>query len=194
MTPQVTSKRGHEQIVTGTSQALLAASAGNVMLDRFTVWYQEHCTLPPAPCRLFLRLVSEPSLKAATAAATRVVKNSASLTAVNVVEQEYGCYTPHPLMLSDLLAAGATSGLATRLRVLTGITVTAAFAVQQLQALRHCTSLTHLDIRGRDLQVYLKQHCQQAALELTAALQGLHLLTCLRVPSVRQGTLSHAML
>ena len=115
----------------------------------------------------------------ATAAATRVVKRSANLTAINAVDIRY--LTSPPLMLPDLLAAGAASGLATRLRKLTGIAVVAACAAQQLQALRQCTSLTHLDIRGSDLRGYLEQHGQRAALELTAALQGLPSLTCLHV-------------
>ena len=77
-------------------------------------------------------------------------------------------------MLSDLLAAGATSGLANRLRNLTVRYVTAACAVQQLQALRQFTGFTHLDIGGSRLQ-----HC--LTVELTSALQAMPRLTRLRM-------------
>ena len=133
-------------------------------------------------CRLCFRCCphSDQSLMAsATAAATRVVKRSANLTTINTVGLSY--YKSSPLMLPDLLAAGAASGLATRLRKLTGIAVEAAYVPQQLQALRQCTSLTHLDIRGSGLWSYLGQSGQQAAEELTAALQGLPSLTRLHV-------------
>ena len=102
----------------------------------------------------------------------RVVKNSASLTAVSLMEPWK--YAPPPVMLLDLLAAGAASDLATRLQTLTGINVTAACAVLQLQVLRQCTGLTHLDISGSDLQDCL-------AVELAAALQAMHRLTRLRI-------------
>ena len=109
-----------------------------------------------------------------TAAAMRVVKNSASLTAVNEVYETYD--TSLPLMLSDLLAAGVASGLAIRLRKLTGMTVTAEGAAQQLQALQHCTSLTHLDISGSYLRDCL-------VVDLAAALQAMPRLTCLHMCS-----------
>ena len=67
-----------------------------------------------------------------------------------------------------------TSGLATQLQKLTGIRVTAACAVQQLQALRQCTGLTHLDISNSELQGFLP-------VELRAALQAMPRLTLLRV-------------
>ena len=102
----------------------------------------------------------------------RVVKNSASLTAVNVVGELY-CIAM-PVMLSELLAAGVASGLATRMRQLTGMTVTAEGAAQQLQGLRQCTSLTPLDISGSYLRDCL-------AVELAAALQAMPGLTRLNI-------------
>ena len=110
---------------------------------------------------------------AATAAAMRVVKNSSSLTAVNMY-YPYGA--PLSLLLLDLLAAGLASGLATRLRKLTGIAVEAACADQQLQALRQGTGLTHLDISGGHLQ-----DCP--AVEVAAALQAMPRLTRLHMRS-----------
>ena len=77
-------------------------------------------------------------------------------------------------MLSDLLAAGAASGLATRLQTLTSIRLTESYAEHQLQALRQCTGLTHLDISASDLQDCL-------AVELTAALQAMPSLTRLHM-------------
>ena len=79
-------------------------------------------------------------------------------------------------MLFDLLAAGANSGLATRLQKLTGLEVHAAFADQPLQALRQCTSLTHLDISGSD-----QQDCLASG--PAAALQAMHRLTRLHMCS-----------
>lgn len=108
---------------------------------------------------------------AAIAAAMRVVKNSASLTAVNFVAREY--YTLPPPMLSDVLETGATSGLATRLQKLTGIKVAAACADQQMQALRQCTSLTHLEITGSSLRDRLAGELA-AALQAMSRLVGLH--------------------
>ena len=139
-------------------------------------WHQKHCTPSLAPCRLCFRRVPpyfDQSLKAsATAAATRVVKNSGSLTAVDLVCIR-SC-TSSPLTLSDLLAAGAASGLATRLRQLTSIEVEAACAAQQAQALQQCTGLTHLDISSIGIQECLE-------VELAAALQAMPRLTRLRV-------------
>lgn len=161
--------------MTGTSKALLKAPAGvNVVLNG------TQCTHTPAvhphpSCRLCFSHVSDHKLEAAaTAAAARVVMNSASLAAVSFVDQGYE--TSPPLILSDLLAAGLASGLASRLRELTGIRVQAACALQQLQALRQCTSLTNLDISGGDLQ-----DCP--ALNLAAALQAMPGLTCLHLCS-----------
>ena len=104
----------------------------------------------------------------------RVVKNSASLTAVNVVEQEYGYFEPPPLMLLDLLAAGVAAVLATRLRRLTGVTITAASGVQRLQALRQRTGLTHLDISSS----YLQGTLAGAALQAMPRLTSLHVCDC----------------
>ena len=112
---------------------------------------------------------------AATAAATRVVLNSASLTAVSFVDQGYE--TSPPPMLPDLLAAGLASGLANRLRQLTGIRVQAACALQQLQALRQCTGLTNLDISGSDLQDCPAANLA-AALQAMPGLTRLHLCSC----------------
>lgn len=144
--------------------------------DEVHAWPQKHCTPTPAHYRLCFRHSpdSDQSLKAsATAAATRIVNRSANLTAVDMVDARVKTSI---LSLSDLLTAGAASGLATHLRKLTGVAIKAACVAQQLQALWQCTSLTHLDINGRHLWGYLGQHSQQAAEELTAALRGLHLL------------------
>ena len=72
-------------------------------------------------------------MEAATAAFTRVINNSASLTAVNLARS---CHRSPPLTLSDLLAAGASTALATRLKKVTSIQVYSAEPVPQLQALQ----------------------------------------------------------
>ena len=116
---------------------------------------------------------------AATVAAVWVVRNSARLTAVEYVELGDG--TLLPLMLSDLLAAGAGSGLPARLRKLGGVQVSAECAEQQLQALRQRTGLTHLDINGTALQNRSAEESRQALMKLKAALQGMRSLTCLHL-------------
>ena len=119
----------------------------------------------------------------AAAAAARVVKNSTSLTAVSLfTEQPFAQMAP-PLTVCNLLTAGAATGLATRLRKLTGIQPHAEDTAQQLQALQLCTSLTHLDFDGRQLGNWLAQHGPQGAALLSAALQGMGGLTYLRVGS-----------
>ena len=92
---------------------------------------------------------------------------------------EVGYATFLPLMLSDLLAAGAASDLATRLRKLAGIQIAADCAVQQLQALQQCTGLTHLEFRGKGLQHCSAEQGHPTAAELTAAFRGMSKLTVL---------------
>ena len=113
---------------------------------------------------------------AAAATAARVVKNSASLIAVGFLD-----LGERPLTLLGLLAAGAASGLAAHLRKLTGVRVATDCAVQQLQALRQCASLTHLGISGTALQDCSAEQGHQAVLRLGAALQGMRSLTCLQL-------------
>lgn len=120
---------------------------------------------------------------AATAAAMRVVGKSASLTTVSKMDCIHAAplHTTPTLPLSDLLAAGAASVQATRLRKLTSVQLDADCAVQQLQALQHCTGLTHLDISGSEPEDWLPEQGHQAAVELTTALQGMRRLVRLQV-------------
>ena len=75
---------GMTRCMTGSGHACSTASAGlDVTLTGFKAWCQEHPTHPFTPCRLRLRSVPDQNLQvAATAAATRVVMNSASLTSI----------------------------------------------------------------------------------------------------------------
>ena len=117
----------------------------------------------------------------AAAAAARVMKNSTSLTAVSLsAVQPYSVMAP-PLTVSNLLAAGAATGLAPRMRKLTGVQADSQGTDRQLQALQQCTSLTHLDFDGSQLGNWLTQKGAQGAALLSAALQGMRGLTYLRV-------------
>lgn len=120
---------------------------------------------------------------AAKTAIMQTIANSPGLTSVSLARDEHfnnAARLPFT-MLSDLLAAGSASGsgLASRLRTLVGGWV-GADAPQELPALQHCTSLTHLDISYAHLGTWLSRPGGHAAAALAASFKGMRSLTYLR--------------